>query len=80
LLALALVYAALIAILVGMELAIAWLTFDFQGAMMGVGWTKHASNMKSKLPLVFIAVALGAGLHPAEAEVAPTLEVVSTNH
>ena len=63
-----------------MKLAIGWLTFDFQGAIMGVGWTKHASNMKSELPLVFIAVALAAGLHPAEADVAPTLGVVCSNH
>jgi formylglycine-generating enzyme required for sulfatase activity len=48
--------------------------------MIEVGWTNHASNMKSKLPLVFIAVALTGGLRPAEAEVSPTLEVVCTNH
>jgi hypothetical protein len=64
-LALALVYAAPIAILVGMELAFAWLTFDFQGAMIGVSRTNHARNMKSKLPFVLVAVVLAAGLHPA---------------
>ena len=36
--------------------------------------------MKSKLPLVFIAVALAAGLYPAEADAAPRLMVVSTNN
>jgi formylglycine-generating enzyme len=75
-----LVYAACIAILLRLELGIAWLTLDFPGAKMGVGWTNHASNMKSKLSFVLVAMALAASLHPVEADVAPRLMVVSTNH
>jgi formylglycine-generating enzyme len=63
-----------------LELIIGWLIFGSQGAMMGAGRTNNASNMKSNLSFVFIAVALAAGLHPAEAEVAPRLMVLSTNH
>jgi len=63
-----------------MKLIIGSLTFGFQGAMMGVSRAKHASNMKSKLSFVLLAVVLAAGLHPAKADAAPRLMVMSTNN